>query len=178
VLFLCSDWRIVSEGLCGEDSTKMKHSRKQKPKTKPKSEAERTKRSHKGRRLSTQAEDFQIPEDAVQIYAPSTFHTQFISHTGAMEKSYSLPARKPYVVLPPKSKVRRIPVKSCVFGSEPVCGSFKGQTRTFSTVCELMEYSQQVGNGESFMEITVWDNLLDFPTILRSGPCLAAFKMF
>nr|XP_016938108.1 uncharacterized protein LOC108016024 [Drosophila suzukii] len=141
------NWRIVSEGLCGEDSTKMKHSRKQKPKTKLKSDAERTKRSHKGRRLSTQAEDFQIPEDAVQIYAPSTFHTQFISHTGAMEKSYSLPARKPYVVLPPKSKVRRVPVKSCVFGSEPVCGSFKGQTRTFSTVCELMEYSQQVGNA-------------------------------
>ncbi|XP_016953705.1 mucin-2 [Drosophila biarmipes] len=141
------NWRIVSEGLCGEDSTKMKHSRQQKPKTKPKSDAERTKRSHKGRRLPTQAEDFQIPEDAVQIYAPSTFHTQFISHTGAMEKSYSLPARKPYVVVPPKSKVRRIPVKSCVFGSEPVCGSFKGQTRTFTNVCELMEYSQQVGNA-------------------------------
>ncbi|XP_017002681.2 uncharacterized protein [Drosophila takahashii] len=141
------NWRIVSEGLCGEDSTKMKHSRKQKPKTKPKSDAERTKRSHHSRRLTTQAEDFQIPEDAVQIYAPSTFHTQFISHTGAMEKSYSLPARKPYVVIPPKSKVRRVPVKTCVFGNEPVCGSFKNQTRTFSNVCELMEYSQKVGNA-------------------------------
>ncbi|XP_041673703.1 uncharacterized protein LOC108115269 [Drosophila eugracilis] len=141
------NWRIVSQGLCGEDSTKMKHSRKQKPKAKPKLDAERTKRSQKSRRLSTQAEDFQIPEDAVEIYAPSTFHTQFISHTGAMEKSYSLPARKPYAVVGPKSKVRRIPVKSCVFGNEPVCGSFEGQTRTFSNVCELMEYSQKVGNA-------------------------------
>ncbi|XP_016978435.2 uncharacterized protein LOC108044080 [Drosophila rhopaloa] len=141
------NWRIVSEGLCGEDSTKMKHSRKQKPKAKPKVDADRTKRSHKSRRLSTQAEDFQIPEDAVQIYAPSTFHTQFISHTGAMEKSYSLPARKPYVVVAPKSKVRRLPAKSCVFGNEPVCGSFRGHNRTFSSVCELMEYSQKVGNA-------------------------------
>ncbi|XP_052851797.1 uncharacterized protein LOC128261896 [Drosophila gunungcola] len=147
------NWRIVSEGLCGEDSTKMKHSRNQKPKAKPKLDAERTKRSHESRRLSTQAEDFQIPEDAVEIYAPSTFHTQFISHTGAMEKSYSLPARKPYVVVPPKPKVRRpqgtakSPVKSCVFGNGSVCGSFKGQTRTFTNVCELMEYSQKVGNA-------------------------------
>ncbi|XP_017130586.1 uncharacterized protein LOC108148191 [Drosophila elegans] len=147
------NWRIVSEGLCGEDSTKMKHSRKEKPKAKPKLDAERTKRSHEGRRLFTQAEDFQIPEDAVEIYAPSTFHTQFISHTGAMEKSYSLPARKPYVVFPPKPKVRRpqgtakSPVKSCVFGNGSVCGNFKGQTRTFTNVCELMEYSQKVGNA-------------------------------
>ncbi|KMZ01782.1 uncharacterized protein LOC6726925 [Drosophila simulans] len=140
------NWRIVSEGLCGEDSTKMKHSRKQKPKAKPKSDAERTKRSHRGTRLSTQAEDFQIPEDAVEIYAPSTFHTQFISQSGAMEKSYSLPARKPYVVLPPKSK-RRITTKSCVFGNQPVCGNLRGQSRTFSNVCELMEFSQKVGNA-------------------------------
>ncbi|EDW97826.1 uncharacterized protein LOC6537568 [Drosophila yakuba] len=140
------NWRIVSEGLCGEDSTKMKHSRKQKPKAKPKSDAERTKRSHGGRRLSTQAEDFQIPEDAVEIYAPSTFHTQFISQSGAMEKSYSLPARKPYVVAPPKSKWR-VPTKSCVFGNEPVCGSLRGQSRTFSNVCELMEFSQKIGKA-------------------------------
>ncbi|XP_017046557.1 mucin-5AC [Drosophila ficusphila] len=146
------NWRIVSEGLCGEDSTKMKHSRKQKPKAKPKSEAERTKRSHKGRGSSTQAEDFQIPEDAVEIYAPSTFHTQFISHTGAVEKSYSLPARKPYVV-PLKPKMGKglenvnSHVKSCVFGNETICGSFRGQSRTFSSVCELMDYSQKVGNA-------------------------------
>ncbi|KAH8243633.1 hypothetical protein KR032_009025 [Drosophila birchii] len=142
------NWRIVSEGLCGEDSTKMKHSRKFKPKAKPKVDADRTKRSH-GK--TTQAEDFQIPEDAVEIYAPSTFHTEFISQTGAMVKSYSLPARKPYVVAPPKkkSKMQRGhgTDKTCVFGNEPVCGSFKAESRTFANVCELMEYSQKVGNA-------------------------------
>ncbi|KAH8288679.1 hypothetical protein KR054_007722 [Drosophila jambulina] len=142
------NWRIVSEGLCGEDSTKMKHSRKFKPKAKPKLEADRTKRSHE---KSTQAEDFQIPEDAVEIYAPSTFHTEFISSTGAMVKSYSLPARKPYVVAPPKkkSKVQRGhgKGKTCVFGNEPVCATFKAESRTFASVCELMEYSQKVGNA-------------------------------
>nr|XP_017016738.1 uncharacterized protein LOC108070676 [Drosophila kikkawai] len=142
------NWRIVSEGLCGEDSTKMKHSRKFKPKAKPKLDADRTKRSH-GK--STQAEDFQIPEDAVEIYAPSTFHTEFISNTGAMVKSYSLPARKPYVVAPPKkkSKMQRghDTGKTCVFGNEPVCGTFKAESRTFASVCELMEYSQKVGNA-------------------------------
>ncbi|KAH8391449.1 hypothetical protein KR200_011327 [Drosophila serrata] len=139
------NWRIVSEGLCGEDSTKMKHSRKFKPKAKPKLDADRTKRSH-GK--TTQAEDFQIPEDAVEIYAPSTFHTEFISQTGAMVKSYSLPARKPYVVAPPKKKSKvHSTAKRCVFGNEPICGSFKAESRTFASVCELMEYSQKVGNA-------------------------------
>ncbi|EDV43734.1 uncharacterized protein Dana_GF16370 [Drosophila ananassae] len=150
------NWRIVSQGLCGEDSLKMKQSYKQKPQTKPKVDADRTKRSnkYKNNRLS-QSDDFQIPEDAVQIYAPSTFHTQFISQTGAMEKSYSLPARKPYVVSPQKPKVRKVygsrnsknPVKSCVFGNDPICGTFKSQRRTFSSVCDLMEYSQRFGNA-------------------------------
>ncbi|KAH8383644.1 hypothetical protein KR009_009821 [Drosophila setifemur] len=150
------NWRIVSEGLCGEDSTKMKQSRKYKPQAKPKLDADRMKRSHERRNnLVSRSEEFQIPEDAVEIYAPSTFHTQFISNTGAMEKSYSLPARKPYMVTPPKSKERRVygsgiakyTPKSCVFGSEPICGVFQGHKRTFSSVCQLMEYSQRVGNA-------------------------------
>ncbi|XP_022232702.2 uncharacterized protein LOC111081076 [Drosophila obscura] len=163
------NWRIVSEGLCGEDSTKMKHSRQYKPRAKPKLDADRTKRSPS--KQSNQVEDFQIPEDAVQIYAPSTFHTQFISNTGTMEKSYSLPARRPYVV--PAPKLRRVygratttpkgmatkgPMKlaSCVFGNEPVCGSFNGERRTFPNVCALMEHSQSIGNA--------W-------TILHDGSC-------
>ncbi|EDW24270.1 GL24047 [Drosophila persimilis] len=156
------NWRIVSEGLCGEDSTKMKHSRKYKPRAKPKLEADRTKRSHSHGKNSNQVEDFQIPEDAVQIYAPSTFHTQFISNTGTMEKSYSLPARKPYVVSAPK--VRRVygsattegnapknSIRPCVFSNEPVCGSFNGERRTFSNVCALIDYSQSVGDAWSIL---------------------------
>ncbi|KAH8295216.1 hypothetical protein KR018_008794 [Drosophila ironensis] len=150
------NWRIVSDGLCGEDSTKMKQSRKLKPLAKPKLEADRTKRSHRPKNLLvSQTEEFQIPEDAVQIYAPSTFHTQFISQSGAMEKSYSVPARKPYVVTPPKSKTRKgygngnskQQERSCVFGNAPVCGTFRGQRRTFTSVCDLMEYSQKVGSA-------------------------------
>lgn len=145
----------------------MKHNRKWKPKTKPKAEMERSKRSYK---QVNQLDDFEIAEDAVQIFAPSTFHTQFISNSGTMEKSYSLPARKPYQsdraqgsarriygssqtksrpgyaneVQPP----RRVSSKSCVFSNEPVCGSFNGESRTFDNVCALMEYSQTVGNGK------------------------------
>ncbi|XP_030370767.1 mucin-2 [Scaptodrosophila lebanonensis] len=159
------NWRIVSEGLCGEDTTKLKHNRKYKPKAKPKTEADRTKRSHKKVNL---VDDFEVADEVVQIYAPSTFHTQFISNTGTMEKSYSLPARKPYVVSRPKSRRRPIAgagkspnkqsvdAKPCVFSNEPVCGSFNGESRTFSNVCNLMEYSQRVGNA--------W-------AILYEGPC-------
>lgn len=139
----------------------MKQSHKQKPQTKPKVDVDRTKRSnkYKNNRLSPN-DDFQIPEDAVQIYAPSTFHTQFISQTGAMEKSYSLPARTPYVVTSQKPKVRKVyggrnsknAVKSCVFGNDPICGTFKSQRRTFSSVCDLMEYSQKLGNGNRLNE--------------------------
>ncbi|KAH8327167.1 hypothetical protein KR074_006344 [Drosophila pseudoananassae] len=159
------NWRIVSQGLCGEDSIKMKQSPKQKPQTKPKVDADRTKRSNKYRSNRVrQTDDFQIPEGAVEIYAPSTFHTQFISQTGAMEKSYSLPARKPYMVSPQKPKVRKVygsgntknSAKSCVFGNDPICGTFRSQRRTFSSVCDLMEYSQKNGNA--------W-------TILHDGAC-------
>ncbi|TDG48232.1 hypothetical protein AWZ03_005407 [Drosophila navojoa] len=160
------NWRIVSEGLCGEDSTKMKHSRKWKPKTKPKPETERSKRSY---RQANQLDDFEMAEDAVQIFAPSTFHTQFISKSGIMEKSYSLPARQPYPSdsvkrpsrriygsSPMKSRpgygnelqpARRVSSKPCVFSNEPVCGSFNGESRTFDNVCALMEFSQTVGNA-------------------------------
>ncbi|XP_002073634.4 uncharacterized protein LOC6650297 [Drosophila willistoni] len=150
------NWRIVSEGLCGEDSTKMKHNRKYKPKAKPKEDSDRTKRSHKKR---NQVEDFQIAEDAVEIFAPSTFHTQFISNTGTMVKSYSLPARKPVVMSQPKIRTKsraKSQAKPCVFSNEPVCGSFNGESRTFSNVCSLMEFSQRVGNA--------W-------TILHEGSC-------
>ncbi|KAH8312506.1 hypothetical protein KR044_011120 [Drosophila immigrans] len=164
------NWRVISEGLCGEDSTKMKHSRKFKPKYKPKVEVERSKRSHK---QLNQLDDFEISEDAVQIFAPSTFHTQFISNSGTMEKSYSLPARKPYMATQHKSrriygsglKAEQKPLektmeesksKPCVFSNDPVCGSFNGESRTFPNVCALMEYSQAVGNA--------W-------TILYDGSC-------
>ncbi|XP_060649969.1 uncharacterized protein LOC132787092 [Drosophila nasuta] len=171
------NWRVISEGLCGEDSTKMKHSRKYKPKYKPKVEVERSKRSHK---QLNQLDDFEISEDAVQIFAPSTFHTQFISNSGTMEKSYSLPARKPYMATMPKSRhiYGSDPVKAeekpqlkaeeeqsqskpCVFSNEPVCGSFNGESRTFPNVCALMEYSQAVGHA--------W-------TILYDGSCRSCDK--
>ncbi|SPP80221.1 uncharacterized protein LOC117582835 [Drosophila guanche] len=178
------NWRIVSEGLCGEDSTKMKHNRKYKPRAKPKLEAEsepdRAKRSHS--KKSNQVEDFQIPEDAVQIYAPSTFHTQFISNTGTMEKSYSLPARKPYVVSAPK--LRRVygsatskagigiaaksSTRPCVFSNEPVCGSFNGERRTFPSVCALMEYSQSIGNA--------WSIVHDGPCRRCDKPCPSVYQ--
>ncbi|KAH8359991.1 hypothetical protein KR093_009968 [Drosophila rubida] len=161
--YLAADWRVISEGLCGEDSTKMKHSRKYKPKYKPKVEVERSKRSHK---QLNQLDDFEIAEDAVQIFAPSTFHTQFISNSGTMEKSYSLPARKPYVATKPKSRhvygstakseEKKQSSKTCVFSNEPVCGSFNGESRTFPNVCALMEFSQAEGNA--------W-------TILYDGSC-------
>lgn len=168
--YLLADWRVISEGLCGEDSTKMKHNRKYKPKSKPKVDTERSKRSHKD---ENQLDDFEISEDAVQIFAPSTFHTQFISNSGTMEKSYSLPARKPYIAELPKGKrvydgtgaepqvhedepqepaKRQVTARggagTCVFSNEPVCGSFNGESRTFSSVCALMDYSQAVGNGK------------------------------
>ncbi|XP_017844806.1 uncharacterized protein LOC108601418 [Drosophila busckii] len=143
------NWRIISQGLCGEDSTKMKHNRKYKPKSKPKN-MERSKRSDK------QQNELAGFENAVHIFAPSTFHTQFISNDGmAMEKSYSLPARKPssssklmsvYGSFEMKPKLQSAH-KSCVFSNEPVCGSFNGETRSFSNVCELMQYSQTVGNA-------------------------------
>ncbi|XP_034663273.1 mucin-5AC [Drosophila subobscura] len=182
------NWRIVSEGLCGEDSTKMKHNRKYKPRAKPKLETEteaeaepdRAKRSHS--KKSNQVEDFQIPEDAVQIYAPSTFHTQFISNAGTMEKSYSLPARKPYVVSAPK--LRRVhgsattrggigiaaksSTRPCVFSNEPVCGSFNGERRTFPTVCALMEYSQSIGNA--------WSIVHDGPCRRCDKPCPSVYQ--
>jgi len=145
----------------------MKHSRKFKPKYKPKVEIERSKRSHK---QLNQLDDFEISEDAVQIFAPSTFHTQFISNSGTMEKSYSLPARKPDLEGSPKSRgiygstingrngqmhtqsqgqsSIRESGKPCVFSNEPVCGSFNGESRTFPNVCALMEYSQAEGNGK------------------------------
>ncbi|KAH8407112.1 hypothetical protein KR222_007000 [Zaprionus bogoriensis] len=178
------NWRVISEGLCGEDSTKMKHSRKYKPKSKPKANGQRSKRSHRqpdqldlpdqGSQANqvNQLDDFELPQDAVQIFAPSTFHTQFISNSGTMEKSYSLPARKPYLATRPKSQRRRndalklqqekqqqqqvVPPAGCVFSNEPVCGSFNGDTRTFANVCALMQYSQAVGNA--------W-------TILYEGSC-------
>ncbi|KAM8705255.1 hypothetical protein ACLKA7_009678 [Drosophila subpalustris] len=162
------NWRVISEGLCGEDSIKMKHNRKNKPnlKLKPKVEMDRSKRSHK--QLNQLDDDFEMSEDAVQIFAPSTFHTQFISNSGTMERSYSLPARTPEVSA--MSKARSIfgsPIKgrnaqmhtretdsstqasekACVFSNQPVCGSFNGESRTFANVCALMEYSQAVGNA-------------------------------
>lgn len=141
----------------------MKHNRKYKPKSKPKVDTERSKRSHK---QLNQLDDFEISEDAVQIFAPSTFHTQFISNSGTMEKSYSLPARKPYIAALPKgrgpqqeqvlqddepqeqTKRQATTTRSCVFSNEPVCGSFNGESRTFANVCALMDYSQAVGNGK------------------------------
>lgn len=141
----------------------MKHNRKYKPKSKPKVDTERSKRSHK---QLNELDDFEISEDAVQIFAPSTFHTQFISNSGTMEKSYSLPARKPYIAALPKGRgaqqqqqvvqvvepqeqtKRQATTRGCVFSNEPVCGSFNGESRTFSDVCALMDYSQAVGNGK------------------------------
>lgn len=153
--------------MCGEDSTKMKHNRKWKPmvkaNAKPKSESqmmERSKRSHQ-QQLNQLDEDFELPEDAVQIFAPSTFHTQFISNTGTMEKSYSLPARQPQPSIrrlygstakirngQELSQLQGQSSKPCVFSNEPVCGSFNGESRTFAHVCALMEHSQAAGNGK------------------------------
>ncbi|XP_032294993.1 uncharacterized protein [Drosophila virilis] len=185
------NWRIISEGMCGEDSTKMKHNRKWKPmakaNAKPKSESqmmERSKRSHQlqqQQQLNQLDEDFELSEDAVQIFAPSTFHTQFISNTGTMEKSYSLPARQPQAQ--PQAQPRRLygstakirngqkqgqSSKPCVFSNEPVCGSFNGESRTFAHVCALMEHSQAAGNA--------WTILYEGRCRRCDKPCPSAYS--